>query len=391
MIFPANVLRTKSDKPYPSYIKEKKISWAHTPSVAGSNPTPVTIESPSSTGFFVYRHLGLVIRKIAYMKRLNTSNSQLYIRKIFLFYLFIILIFAGSGYAQTEFWNETSLVLKGAIDVHVHTSPDSGPRSVDAFELARIAVRYGMQALLFKNHFTQTASLAYLVNRAVPGIESYGGIVLNNTVGGINLNSVKIMSSMTGGYGRVVWMPTWDSEHYAKMGRPGASIVPISSNGKLLPDVLKVLELIAEKDLSLATGHSSPQESLLLISAAKAVGVQRIIVTHPLTPAVGMTIEQQVEAARLGAFLEYCVNPLLPSDTGKAKLDGGMPIQEMVSYIRAVGIDNAILSTDLGQELNPIHTDGMIFFVNKLLQQGFTKDEINRMVKTNPAKFLGLH
>ena len=282
-----------------------------------SNPS--YYRKPLFHGFFVYRHLGLVIRKIAYMKRLNTSISQLYIRKIFLFYLFIILIFTGSGYAQTEFWNETSLVLKGAIDVHVHTSPDSGPRSVDAFELARIAVRYGMQALLFKNHFTQTASLAYLVNQAVPGIESYGGIVLNNTVGGINLNSVKMMSSMTGGYGRVVWMPTWDSEHYAKMGSPGSSIVPISNNGKLLPDVLKLLDLIAEKDLSLATGHSSPQESLLLISAAKAVGVQRIIVTHPLTPAIGMTIEQQVEAARLGSFLEYCVNQVFGETQGYMK------------------------------------------------------------------------
>jgi len=80
--------------------------------------------------------------------------------------------------------------LKGAIDLHVHTVPDSGPRSVDALELARIAKRYGMRALLFKNHHTQTASLAYLVSQAVPGIEAYGGIALNNTVGGINPNSV---------------------------------------------------------------------------------------------------------------------------------------------------------------------------------------------------------
>ncbi len=309
---------------------------------------------------------------------------------ILTFYFLPIVINAGSGHAQTEFWEETSAELKGAIDVHVHTTPDSGPRSVDAIELARTARRYGMRALLFKNHFTQTASLAYLVNRAVPGIGAYGGIVLNNTVGGINQNSVEIMSLMTGGYGRVVWMPTWDSEHYANMGRPGSNIVPVSRNGQLLPEVREVLELMAQKDLSLATGHSSPEESLLLIREAKAVGVDRIIVTHPLTPAVGMTIEQQVEAARLGAYLEYCINPLLPSDTGIAKPDGGMPIETMVSYIRAVGTDNAIISTDLGQELNPIHTDGMIFFIHKLLQQGFTKDEIDRMSKINPAKFLGL-
>ena len=303
---------------------------------------------------------------------------------------FGVLITGVPGIAQTEFWEETSAALHNAIDVHVHTLPDSGPDNVDALELARIARRYGMRALLFKNHYTHTASLAYLVSRVVPGIEAYGGIVLNNTVGGINPNAVEHMALTTGRLGRIVWMPTWDSEHYSKTFRPNPNVVPISRNDELLPEVKDVLTLMARENLALATGHSSPAESLLLIREARLMGIDRIIVTHPMAPAVGMTMEQQIEAAHMGAYLEYCFNPLLPADTGKIKPDGGLPIETLVSFIRAVGTANAIISTDLGQELNPIHTDGMISFIMKLSQQGFTQAEIDEMCKTNPARLLGL-
>ncbi len=275
---------------------------------------------------------------------------------------YAVLNWTVPGIAQTDNWEETSAELHNAIDVHVHTLPENGPASVDTIELARIARRYGMRALLFKNHFTQTASLAYLINRIVPGIEAYGGIVLNNTAGGINPNAVEHMALTTGRYGRVVWMPTWDSEHYTRTLRPNPDFVPISQNGELLPEVKDVLTLMARYNLALATGHSSPEESLLLIREARLLGIDRIIVT----------------------------NPLLPADTGLIKEDGGLPIETMVSFIRAVGTANAIMSTDLGQELNPLHTDGMISFILKLGQQGFTKAEIDEMCKINPARLLGL-
>ncbi len=306
------------------------------------------------------------------------------------FFIISVCISAISTNAQTPNWEESSAFLNGAIDVHVHNMPDSGPRAIDSFESARIARRYGMRALLFKNHFTHTASVAYLVNQIVPGIEVYGGIVLNNTAGRINPRSVEHMALTTGRLGRVVWMPTWDSEHYSKTLRPNPNVVPISSNGELLPEVVEVFEVMARFNLALATGHSSPEESLLLIKKAKSMGIERIIVTHPMSPAVGMTMEQQIEAARLGAYVEFCFNPLMPADTGLAKPDGGLPIETMISHIRAVGIENAIISTDLGQELNPLHTDGMIYFIHLLKEQGFTQEEIDRMCKSNPAHFLGM-
>ena len=61
-----------------------------------------------------------------------------------------------------------------------------------------------------------------------------------------------------------------------------ANIVHVSANGQLLPEVIAVLETIASLDLALATGHSSPQDSLLLARAARGLGIDRIVITHPL-------------------------------------------------------------------------------------------------------------
>lgn len=278
--------------------------------------------------------------------------------------------------------------VEGVVDLHVHSAPDSGPRSIDALEVARIARSAGMRALLLKNHYAPTAGLAYLVERAVPGIRVFGGIALNASTG-INLVAVDHMVRTTGGHGKVVWMPTFDSEHYHRVLRPNPNRVPISADGALLPSVLAVLDKIAEHDLVLATGHSSPEESLMLVREARERGIGRIMVTHPLPPPVGMSIEQQKRAAAWGALLEYPVGNALGSNptwegTSEAKL------RAYVEAIRAVGPEHVVVSSDLGQSMNPIHADGLAVFLAQLLQAGFTRGEVDQMSKSNPARLLGL-
>src|ERR1700726_4852234 len=119
--------------------------------------------------------------------------------------IFLSLMFcnASAGFAQ-----ESPLV--GAIDIHVHAAPDSTPRSIDAIDVARLAKSRGMRGLVLKNHYEPTASLAYIVRKEVPGIEVFGGISLDLTVGGVNPAAVEWMTMVKGGYGRVVWMPTFD-------------------------------------------------------------------------------------------------------------------------------------------------------------------------------------
>ena len=272
--------------------------------------------------------------------------------------------------------------LEGAIDVHIHSAPDSRPRSVTAIEAASMARRYGMRAIVLKNHFTETASLAYVVSQVVPGIEIYGGISLDRTVGGVNPSAVENMANMTGRLGRIVWMPTFDSAHDLLSDTPAADRVPVSRDGVLLPQVLRVIEIVKQYDLTLATGHSSPEDSLLLIRAARAAGIERIVVTHPASPRVEMSIPTQNEAARLGALLEY------PIALGLA--DGELPFDEFVADIRAVGPANVVLSTDLGQPLRATPADGFAGMLGKLAAAGFTREELDVMSKQNPARLLGL-
>src|SRR5947209_8106425 len=113
---------------------------------------------------------------------------------------FAILFLAAALRAQT---------LDGVIDIHAHCDPDSTPRSIDAIDLAKLARERGMRGLVLKNHYESTAALAYVVRKEVPGIEIFGGIDLNRSVGGINPAAIERMVLMKGGWGKVVWMHTF--------------------------------------------------------------------------------------------------------------------------------------------------------------------------------------
>src|SRR6266849_4406869 len=273
--------------------------------------------------------------------------------------------------------------LNGVVDIHAHCDPDSIPRSIDAIDLAKLARDRGIRALVLKNHYEPTESLAFLVRKVVPGIELFGGIALNRTVGGINPVAVERMTGVKGGWGRVVWMPTFDAENQVKYSKESRPFVSVSKGGVLVPEVREVIALIAKHHLTLATGHSSPQEDLMLIREARAAGVQSIVVTHGMLPPVGMNVEQMREAARLGAYIEFVYNALI----GPSK---AFEIAEYAQAMHAVGPEHCILSSDLGQAGNPLHPDGLEAFFAALRGQGFTVAEIERMAKVNPARLLGL-
>ncbi|MBI3696370.1 MAG: hypothetical protein HY238_16225 [Acidobacteria bacterium] len=287
----------------------------------------------------------------------------------------LTLLCAGACWAQ----------LQGIVDIHAHSDPDSMPRSVDALEAARLARAAGMRALLLKNHFAPTAQLAYVVAHTVEGIQAYGGVVLNRPVGGINPAAVEQLAKFKGGYGRVVWMPTFDAENQVQVSGEKRPFVSVARNGKLLPEVLEVLAVVAREKLALETGHSSPAEGLMLIREAKRAGVTRITVTHAVLSPVSMSIEQQKEAAKMGAYLEFVYNALLPSAGA-----GRSTFANYARAIHAVGAEHCILSSDLGQAVNPVHTEGWKTYLDGLLKAGITQQEIDIMARRNPARFLGI-
>ena len=272
--------------------------------------------------------------------------------------------------------------IEGAIDLHVHSAPDSVPRALTAIETAQIARRQGLRAVLYKSHFTETASLAYLVSQVVPEVGAYGGIALNRSVGGFNVAAVERMAAMTGGHGRVVWMPTVDAAQGPFAAAvEAADILPVSANGELLPEVIAVLETIASLDLALATGHSSPQDSLLLVRASRELGIERIVITHPLGDLSPPEAIQR-ELIALGALLEFPFGMIEPI--------GATSLDELVTRIRAAGAEHVVLSTDLGQPGNPVPAVGFAGGVQRLLDAGVTQREIDLMIRRNPARLLNL-
>src|ERR1051325_11062348 len=241
-------------------------------------------------------------------------------------------------------WAQTSL--DGVIDIHVHADPDSRPRSIDAIDLARMAKDRGMRGLVLKSHYEPTASLAYLVRKAVPGIEIFGGIDLNRSVGGVNPVAVERMASIKGGWGRVVWMPTFDSENQVRYSKENRPFVPVSKNGALLPEVKEVIGIVAKRGLTLETGHSSPAECLAIVREARRQGVAHIVVTHAMLAPIHMSVADMQQAAKEGAYIEFVYNALIGPNKEFEPAD-------YVKAIRAVGPRSSILSSDLGQAANP--------------------------------------
>jgi hypothetical protein len=274
-------------------------------------------------------------------------------------------------------------LLDGAIDLHVHSYPDDRPRSIDAIEVARLAHARKLRAIVLKNHYDSTAGLAYLVRKVVPDIQVFGGIALNLTVGGINTAAVEHMAAVSGGWGRIVWMPTFDAENQVRTSKENRPFVSVTQNGELLPAVRDVLAVIAKRDLVLATGHSAARESLLMLREAKRLGVRRMIVTHAMNTPVSMSVPDMQEAASLGAFIEFVGGSLTAADA-EARMN------RYTEAIRQIGPESCILSSDLGQPGNPLPPDGFGEFLVSLRRRGFTSQDVDRMAKQNPARLLGL-
>jgi hypothetical protein len=287
--------------------------------------------------------------------------------------ILLLLVSSALGFAQ----------LQGLVDIHVHSDPDSVPRRLDALDTARLAKAAGVRAIVLKNHWAPTVQLAYTVAKVVPGIEVFGAISLDRAVGGINPEAVKQATAFAGKKLRIVWMPTFDSENNVRFDKRDIPFAAVSRNGRLLPETIEVLKLIAKEKLVLATGHSSAAENLMLVREGKKLGIAQIVVTHPLAAPIHMSIPDMREAAQLGAYLELCGNAVLPTQPQ----DGQIPVAEYVKAIRAIGPQHIILSGDFGQAVNPPHPEAWKQFIDILRKSGVSNSDIDVMAKRNPVGY----
>jgi hypothetical protein len=282
--------------------------------------------------------------------------------------------------------------IRGLIDFHTHAAPDIFGRAVDDDELATLAASRQMDALVFKNHVTHTADRAWLARKHVPGIKIFGGVVLNRAVGGINAQAAEWMWRMQGRYGRVVWFPTFDADNHVKRaGTAPSGIRVVDDRGAVLPEVREVLAVCARQHLVVHTGHSSGEQALAIIEAAREAGCDRIVVTHAQFDVVGMTVPQMKKAAAMGAKMELCALGMLTGPDAPLEFlrhSARVEAADTAGAIKAVGARHFVLGTDLGQSGNPTPVDGLQMFVAALAAKGVSRDEIEAMGREVPGALL---
>lgn len=283
-------------------------------------------------------------------------------------------------------------MLKGCIDFHIHSGPDVFPRLLNDVEVAQQAKDAGMAAVLLKSHSEPTAARAKIAG-IVTDFPVFGGVSLNYGVGGLNPEAVRTAVRMGA---KEVWMPTIHAKHYLKEvdsvpmfaallkgGMQGIWL--LNDQGRLKDEVLQIIDIIAEADIVLATGHISIEEAMVLVEEAKTRGVKKIVVTHPTSPMEAYTIQDMKEIVSRGAsMLEHVVN-----DTTH-QMKNPIPPSVIADAIRAVGPEHTMMSTDSGQVINPCPVTSMENYICLMLEEGIPEADIRRMTRENPAAMLGM-
>jgi len=289
-------------------------------------------------------------------------------------------------------------LLVGAIDLHCHSGPSVMPRSIDHLEIAREASKVGMKALLFKDHYYSVTPVTQLLMKHFQdlNVELLSGIPLNNTSGGFNRYAVDHGIKLGA---NLVWMPTFSAANHIRAHQQDKDFekkfpttkekmlepIPLSildDSKKLLDEVKFILDLIAENDLVLSSGHLHISEIWVLFDEAKKRGVKRLLCNHP-TYIIGASYDDITELVKLGSYIEHSMCMFVE----KSKYQFYSP-EELDQMIKAAGIEKTILGSDLGQVGNPSPVDGFRGVINMCLDLGYTKEDVHQLVAANAAKLM---
>ncbi len=288
-------------------------------------------------------------------------------------------------------------IIKNSIDLHVHIGPEIIPRKFDIGELIKLENK-NLKGIALKNHFFPTAGM-FRTNKKI--LKIYDSIVLNRYVGGLNPDVIRASAQLST-QRIIVWFPTLHTKRFLSdhkteiplewIGRNLKNkikltkaetikpIVIVDKKGNLTEDTLKVLEAIKKYDCVLATGHLSWKESLKLVSVAvKKYKIRRIIITHPIYQRIKMPVDVQIKLIKLGAFIEHCYSMI--------SIDK-ISVKKIAEQIRAVGPENCILSSDVGQIFSDSPSQALLEFSNLLLAQSISLPELKKMLCENPNKII---
>ncbi|MCD8083396.1 MAG: DUF6282 family protein [Clostridiales bacterium] len=278
--------------------------------------------------------------------------------------------------------------LKGTIDTHVHSAPDVRKRKMTDMELMHAAVKRGVRAIVIKSHHMPTVARAADVNeicKATYGdstdFQMFGGVTLNSYVGGLNPWAVDSSLSMGG---KVVWLPTVHSEQQTKREHTKGAVICVK-DGKVAPELETIFSLITDYGAALATSHLSPDNIFVVVEAARRAGVRRIIISHPESNLVGLTLEEQ---KRLVTDYDVMLERCYAQPVGGGKYISNL--QDNYHAYEEIGSRNIILATDAGQTQNPYWYESFEESICFMAKHGATEEDLDRMTRKNAAQMLNI-
>lgn len=271
-------------------------------------------------------------------------------------------------------------------DLHVHAAPDVTPRLATDVDVARTYVDAGFSGCVLKGHYDSTMGRAVAAGAAT-GLAVYGGQTLNHHVGGVNPTAVAAALDMGA---RVIWMPTADAHTQQAACLPRLchrrraldastyAIPPVDASAE--PRVSQVLELVAECDAVLATGHLSTAEVAWLVPRARRAGVRRVLLTHPSYTVPAMSASEAAELTALGAYAEVTAFQLLHQpDCDPARL---------AAFVGTVGYERVVLASDAGQPDSPSPPEALRFLVDALAEEGLDRGALLDCASATPERLV---
>ncbi|MBX3095138.1 MAG: hypothetical protein KF680_11470 [Cryobacterium sp.] len=292
------------------------------------------------------------------------------------------------------------LSLEGAIDIHVHAAPELFNRVGDAVDIAAQAAEHGMAGLVFKAHNEPSMTRAYYAQKQVPGIDLYGGIVLNEFVGGINPSAVAAALHQGA---KIVWGPTMHArEHVNELGKgtygvghmnlapelASAGISVLDDEGRLRPEMQTILELAQGRNATVATGHLGEPDVRAIVAAGRETGT-RVLLTHVFF--FRKDAQFLKEMVGMGALLEVSASLSFPLEHYMLRgHGGGMRLETVRDLVAEVGAGSIVVSSDCGQIHNATPPEALRFFINALKAVGTEESDIVTMTRDTPRRILGL-
>ena len=286
-------------------------------------------------------------------------------------------------------------LMKGAVEFHTHSGPDLYPRYCDHAELARQYKALGFRGLFIKSHTWGSADRVPFIKELVPDIDIFGTLVLSYACGGLNPFAVEAGIKFGS---RIIYMPCADAFHHRDFFSKSSGVNPqavtgkippfkekvngikvTDDNGRLLPEMYDIIDLIAEANICLSMGHLSLEEELVLIPEAQKRGVKKIVIDHPNSPFADVPFDIQQKLVADGVVMVYLFAEMSPNFLAIAPRD-------MATRIKTLGAKNVIMGTDVGQPGNTANAEAFRVFVRLMLDNGIPPEDIETMIKTNPIR-----